>query len=193
MRHLNFGRDENGGRWGGKLKFTLAEGMASTGLLMIAIGVTIAVMTSTPLALVPGITYAVAMGMAYMVYRYYLNVRLSETEKGEAAERRAAFKMDVHPLLETGWEGELATDSLEWIDSPAPTFFKVVGSRGLCPRGVIQNDLLKVSADGLVSPHLCPEAEAVLNMAAADDSEIREWCCPVYDHLLVFKKLDKIS
>lgn len=35
--------------------------------------------------------------------------------------------------------------------------------------------------------------EAVLHMAAKDNSEVREWCCPVYDHLLVFKKLNKIT
>ena len=46
-----FGRDEDGRRWVGKLRFTPAEWVASTGLLMIAVGVTIAVMTATPLAL----------------------------------------------------------------------------------------------------------------------------------------------
>ncbi len=192
MRNAMFGREENGRRWGGKLRFTLAEGVASTGLLMIAIGVTIAVMTSTPLALLPGITYAVAVGMAYLVYRHYLNVRTHETETFETAKRDTGFRMDVHPLLETGWEDELAMDSAEWIDMPAATYFKVVGSRGLCPKGINQGDFVKMSASGRVSPGLCPEAEAVLHMATGDDSEIREWCCPVYDHLLVFKKLDKI-
>ena len=192
MRNAMFGRNENGRRWGGKLKFTLAEGLASTGLLMVAVGVTIAVMTSTPLALVPGITYAVAVLMAYMVYRHYLSVRPRDTETSETAKKGAGFRMDVHPLLETGWEDESAVDSAEWIDMPPATYFKVVGARGLCPKGINPGDFMKVTADGCVTPGLCPEAEAVLNMAAGAESEIREWCCPVYDHYLVFKKLDKV-
>ena len=50
-----------------------------------------------------------------------------------------------------------------------------------------------LAATGSVIPSLCAEAEAVLRMAAADDSEVREWCCPVYDHLLVFRKLENVS
>ena len=193
MRPTISGRDEDGRRWGGKLRFTLAEWVASTGLLVIAIGVTIAVMTSTPLALLPGITYAIAVGMAYMVYRHYLRVRRDSVTTAEADKQNARFRVDVHPLLETGWEGESEMDVPEWVDMPAATYFKVVGSRGICPWGVTQGDFLKLTASGSVTPSLCAEAEAVLRMAAADDSEIREWCCPVYDHLLVFKKLDKVS
>ena len=193
MRYAIFGREDNGRRWGGKLKFTLAECVASTGLLMIAVGVTIAVTTSSTLALMPGITYAVLLGMAYLVYRHYLNVRPGAVETAESVKKDITFKMDVHPLLETGWEDMLATDSKEWIDMPASTYFKVVGTRGLCPRGIIENDFVKMSADGRITPGLCPEAEKVLHMAAEDDSEIREWCCPVYDHMLVFKKLDKVA
>jgi hypothetical protein len=193
MRNAMFGRDGNGRRWGGKLKFTLAEGIASSGLLMVAIGVTIAVTTSAPLALVPGITYAVAVLMAYMVYRHYLSVRPHDTETVEKAKKGAQFRMDIHPLLETGWEDALTMDTAEWVDMPAATYFKVVGARGLCPKGINPGDFMEVSANGLVTPHLCPEAELILNMAAGTDSETREWCCPVYDHYLVFKKLDKVS
>ncbi len=192
MGHVIFGREENGRRWGGKLNFTLAECVASTGLLVIAVGVTIAVATSSTLALAPGITYAVALGMAYMVYRHYLNVRPGAVETAKAAKKETGFKRDVHPLLETGWEDELAKDRQEWIDMPASAYFKVVGTRGICPRGIVENDFLKMSADGKITPGICPAAEKVLHMAAEDDSEIREWCCPVYDHMLVFKKLDKV-
>ena len=195
MRRAIFGRDE-GGR-GGILRFTAAEWVASTGLLMIAIGVTIAVITATPLALLPTITYAVTVGMAYLVYRHYLRVRGASATAVETAGQTTPFQASspsrMHPLLETGWEDEAETDAPEWVDAPAPTYFKVVGFRGLCPRGVVQGDLLKMGASGRVTPGLCSQAEAVLRMAAADDSEIREWCCPVYDHLLVFKKLEKIS
>ena len=75
MRAAIFGTDEDGRRWGRKPRFTLAEWVASSGLLMIAIGVTIAVMTSTPLFLLPTVTYAISLGMAYLVSRHYLSVR----------------------------------------------------------------------------------------------------------------------
>lgn len=172
----------------------MTEVIASIGILVVAIGVTIAVTSSSTMALVPAITYAIAVGLAYLVYRQYLRVRPHEAGRKEAAERGAEFRMDVHPLLETGWEDELSLDSPEWVDLPGATYFKVVGNRGLCPKGLTQGDYLKVMANGTVAPHLCPEAEAVLNMAAKDDdSEVREWCCPVYDHLLIFRKLDKVS
>ncbi len=197
MRPAISGRDEDGRRWSEKLRFTLAEWVASTGLLMIAIGVTIAVMTSTPLALLPGITYTISVGMAYMVYRHYLRVRRDSAAATEVADQNASFRVsspsNVHPLLETGWEGESEMDVPESVDMPAATYFKVVGSRGICPWGITQGDFLKLASSGLVTPSLCAVAEGVLHVAAADDSEVREWCCPVYDHLLVFRKLDKVS
>ncbi len=193
MRYVIFGRNGDGRRWGGKLKFTLAECVASTGLLMIAVGVTMAVMTSEPLALVPGITCAIAVGMAYMVYRHYLRVRRDSATTAEAAKQNGPFRVDVHPLLESGWEDEWEMDVPEWVDMPAVTYFKVVGSRGICPWGVTQGDFLKLAAAGPVTPSVCAVAEAVLRMAVKDNSEVREWCCPVYEHLLVFKKLDKVT
>lgn len=192
MRFVLFGKPENGRRWGGTLRFTLAEGVASTGLLMIAIGVMMAVTTSTVLALVPGITYAIAVGLAYMVYRHSLSARPDGAAMAGRVKRSTPFRMDVHPLLEAGWEDELAVTTTEWVDMPAAVF-QVVGSRGICPKGFAQGDFLEVRGNGSVSPGLCAEAGAVLHMAAADNSEVREWCCPVYDHLLVFKKLDKVS
>ena len=193
MRLAIFGREENGRRFGGKLNFTLAECLTSTGLLLIAVGVTIAVTSSSNLALVPGITYAVALGLAYLVYRHYLSVRPGSSDTRQTTKKDTGFKMDVHPLLDTGWEDDLAMDSQEWVDMPVSTYFKVVGTRGLCPRGILENDFVKLGADSRVAPALCPEAEKALRMAAEDDSEVKEWCCPVYDHLLVFKKLDKVA
>ncbi|MEE8465652.1 MAG: hypothetical protein V3S68_04190 [Dehalococcoidia bacterium] len=203
MRPAISGQDENGRRWGRKLKFTLAECIASSGLLMIAVGVTMAVVTSEPLALIPGITYAIAVGMALMVYRHYLRVQRDGDTTAKTAKESARFRIDVHPLLEAGWEDKFATlNPPEWVDMPSISFpgassplatFKVVGSRGICPKGVVQGDFIEVTASGPVIPSLCPVAETILHLAAVDDSEVREWCCPVYDHLLVFKKLDKIS
>ena len=107
MRYAIFGRDEKGRRWGGKLKFTLAEWVASTGLLLIAIGVTIAVTTSTPLALLRGVTYAAAVGMAYMVYRHYLNVRPEGAATVVAAKGEEPPLSDLHPISAAGWEDEV--------------------------------------------------------------------------------------
>ncbi|MDA0264762.1 MAG: hypothetical protein O2803_11500 [Chloroflexi bacterium] len=194
------GHHENGRRDGGRLRFTLAEGIASTGLLVLAIGVTMSVMTSSSLVLIPGITYALAVGLAYLVYRHYLEVRRQDAARSvnrldatmESYEKAASFRMDVHPLLETGWEDDLDAITPEWVDMPKTTF-RVVASRGICPKGFVEGDFLTVPAGGPVAPALCPAAEEVLRLAAEDNSDVREWCCPIYDHLLVFKKLEKIT
>ncbi len=66
--------------------------------------------------------------------------------------------------------------------------FRVVETRGDCPLGHRTGDVLTVSG-GNVSPFVCPEASAVLRAAStADGDPARKWCCPVYDHLLVFEK-----
>lgn len=66
--------------------------------------------------------------------------------------------------------------------------FRVVETRGVCPLGRRTGEVLMVSG-GNVSPFVCPEASAVLQAAtAADGDPARKWCCPVYDHLLVFEK-----
>ena len=66
--------------------------------------------------------------------------------------------------------------------------FRVVETRGVCPLGRRAGEVLMVSG-GDVSPFVCPEASAVLQAAsAAQGDAARKWCCPVYDHLLVFEK-----
>ena len=73
------------------------------------------------------------------------------------------------------------------------TMFRVVGSRGVCPRGMKPGDLVTLSQSGSISPSLCPLAEATLRSVAAsgtDPSEPTEWCCPIYDHLLVFSQIN---
>ena len=188
-------RDGNGKRWIGRLNFPLAECIASSGLLMIAASVAIAVTPSSPMVLLPGISYAIAIGLAYAFYRHFQSVRPDTAETANAASvaTNRPFRMDVHPLLESGWEDDLATESPEWVDMTAATFFKVVGTRGTCPRGLTEGDFLRAGSDGSISPALCAEAEAVLRMAAGVDIDVKQWCCPIYDHMLVFKKQEKSS
>ncbi len=66
--------------------------------------------------------------------------------------------------------------------------FRVVETRGVCPLGRRAGEVLTVSGSD-VSPFVCPEASAVLQAAsAAEGDPSRKWCCPVYNHLLVFEK-----
>jgi len=66
--------------------------------------------------------------------------------------------------------------------------FRVVETRGVCPLGHRTGDVMMVSGND-VSPLVCAEASAVLRAASAADGEAaRKWCCPVYDHLLVFER-----
>ena len=66
--------------------------------------------------------------------------------------------------------------------------FRVVDTRGACPLGWQMGDVATVGDDA-VSPQLCPEAAAVLRLAASgrESQPVEEWCCPVYEHMLVFR------
>ena len=65
--------------------------------------------------------------------------------------------------------------------------FRVVHTMGTCPLGHTTGDVIAVSASGTVTPAVCPEAAAMLQMAARD-GHVARWCCPVYDHMLVLRK-----
>ncbi len=65
--------------------------------------------------------------------------------------------------------------------------FRVIETRGVCPVGRHRGDVIAVTGGG-VSPFVCEEARTVLQMAALDRYDGKEWCCPLYEHLLVFKK-----
>lgn len=68
--------------------------------------------------------------------------------------------------------------------------FRVIGTRGRCTLGRRVGDLVQVGADGRCTPGLCADAEATLRLAAkAKDAVDQRWCCPVYDHLLVFQRV----
>lgn len=73
----------------------------------------------------------------------------------------------------------------------AAVAFRVTGARGHCTLGRRVGDLIEVGGDGRCSPGLCSAAESALRVAAkASDADAgQQWCCPVYDHLLVFKRM----
>ncbi len=104
------------------------------------------------IALVPGLTYLLAIGAAYLLY-------VSDRDKGGEASAVAAA-------------------------------FRVVDSRGVCPLGRRSGELVRVDPAGSVVPQLCPPAEAVLRQAVitGQEQEVKRWCCPIFDHLLVFER-----
>ncbi len=75
------------------------------------------------------------------------------------------------------------------------TRFRVVLVQGECPLGRREGDVITVGRTGSVMPALCTPAEQVLRRAVAtgDDEEIGGWCCPVFDHMLVFRRLSETS
>ncbi len=78
------------------------------------------------------------------------------------------------------------------VSQPAAlsTRFQVVNVQGVCPLGRRKGDLVTVDPAGSAVPQLCPPAEAILRLAAAagEEQEVKEWCCPIFDHLLVFRR-----
>lgn len=141
--------------------FVLMGGLAAWG-----------VQTGWPIVMAPALTYVVASGAAYALYRH-----------GQGEQPPSA---DVSPTV------TLAETS---SDAPLPRVagavsFRVVEARGVCPLGRRVGEIVSVSRGGKVSLPVCPHAEATLRLAAAHDGngEIKEWCCPIYDHFLVFRK-----
>jgi len=131
----------------------------ATFFLLLAVALVVAVAFRAgglwPVALVPGLTYILAIGAAYALYRRY-----ASEQAGASQSIRAAAS------------------------------FRVVDVRGECPLGRRKGDLVSVDRAGSVVPQLCQPAERVLRMAASDDEGpgTQRWCCPVYDHLLVFQR-----
>jgi len=136
------------------VRLGFAELFTAVSLLAVAGLVTLGLTTDWTIALVPGITYALAITAAYAGYRQYVR------------------EESVPKVLEL------------------PVRFQVVDSRGVCPFGHGKGDFVTVTRRGLVLPQLCPPAEAVLRLAteAGEEAQAQEWCCPVYEHLLVFRR-----
>lgn len=111
-----------------------------------------------PVGLVPAASYAIASAGAYAGYRVHQRERAAAAVREEAADRKVTVK------------------------------FRVVDTRGACPLGRRTGDVIAVGEDGAVSPFVCPEAAAVLQIAARDGQNVEQWCCPVYDHMLVMRR-----
>lgn len=87
--------------------------------------------------------------------------------------------------------GQLARERAQAQEEAAGVIrFRVVETRGVCPLGHQKGDLVSVGARGVVSPVLCQEAQTVLALASRDAAgePAKEWCCPVYEHMLVFRR-----
>ena len=112
-----------------------------------------------PVGLVPAASYAIATVGTYSGFRLYTR------ERAQAA----ALQQEVR-------------------DATEPVMFQVVDTRGACPLGHRTGDVIAVDAEGWTAPAVCPEAAAVLQMAARDGQNVEQWCCPVYDHMLVLEK-----
>ncbi|MBI4329042.1 MAG: hypothetical protein HY685_04155 [Chloroflexi bacterium] len=156
-----------------------ADYFVVAGLLVVAGAVAVALVTGWPIALVPGIAYALALATAYLLYQQHAretaqvlapSIALAERKEMPAASARAGLGVVA---------GTVA--------------FRVVGAHGTCLIGRSLGDLVTVGAAGSVSPRVCPQAEAVLRLAAAGDGDVREWCCPIYDHLLVFRREGELT
>ena len=141
--------------WTLSVRLGLVELFTAASLLLVAGLLAIGLANGWEIAIVPALTYALAISATYVLYRRYVGVEL-------AASRPAA----------------------------APVRFQVVGARGVCPLGHREGDVVMVGAAGMVTPPLCEPARAVLRLAAGAgrESEVQKWCCPVYDHMLVFRR-----
>ncbi|HEU4759792.1 MAG TPA: hypothetical protein VFT91_07400 [Dehalococcoidia bacterium] len=140
------------------LRIGRAEFLLLASLLVVA-GVLAAAFLSSgwTVAMVPGLTYALAMGGGYMLYQTLAR------ERAQAAQAETVR-------------------------------FQVVSTRGACPLGRQKGDVVAVGPAGAVVPALCAPAQAVLRLAAAgQEQEVKEWCCPIFDHMLVFRRQFKAA
>lgn len=72
-------------------------------------------------------------------------------------------------------------------------WFRVTEKRGECPLGRQVGDRVAIAPGLGAVPQLCDHAQAVLRRASVEsadpaDLDVHEWCCPVYDHMLVFQR-----
>jgi len=93
-------------------------------------------------------------------------------------------------MLYTLYRLYLAERAQVSVAAAAGVTFRVVDARGVCPLGRRKGDLVTVEVGGPVTPALCPHAELVLRRAAiiGEEQPVQQWCCPVYEHLLVFER-----
>ena len=127
------------------------------------------------IAIVPGVTYVIATGVAYLLYRQFVKERASTVDG-----------VSIQTEVFVGQPEQVAhVPALAEAVS-----FRIVGAKGACPLGHKPGQIVTLSQEGHVSPQLCPAAEATLRIAATDGKgqEVKDWCCPIYDHMLVFRR-----
>lgn len=155
----------------------VAEFATLAGFVAVAVVVVLALRSGWTIALIPGLIYVLATGAAYFIYRQH------RAQAARVAQPQStALKLEEHPA-------HVPAAPPEAVLQPAPVLFRVVDVRGTCPMGHGKGSLVAVGATGGVQPRLCAPAEAVLRMAASNGQEkAAEWCCPIYEHLLVFRR-----
>jgi len=144
--------------WTINIRYGIAELITLASLFVVAGLLTLGFFNEWTIAVVPGLTYALAVLATYGVYRRYAGERVRVARPAAVAR------------------------------------FRVVGGRGECPLGLRKGDLVTVGAGGAVAPQLCSPAEGVLRIASADGkADVKEWCCPIYEHQLVFRQEAKAA
>ena len=157
------------------MRMTIGElGLAEWAVLLSLIAVVglvaLGVSTGWTIAIVPGLTLGLGSVVTYALYRQY------RREVAEAWQlSTAVVAIDTPPLRAAPAQGV------------GLTVFRVVGRRGVCPLGFGVGDMVSVTPEGNVAPSLCTHAESALWLAVGEQG-VDEWCCPIYDHLLVFRR-----
>lgn len=144
--------------WTINLRLGFPELALAASLTFLA-GLIVLFIVQWPVGLVPAASYGLAIVGAYLAYR------LHERERARAV-LRAPEESAVKQIVR----------------------FRVVDTRGACPLGRRRGDVITISPTAHPLPAVCPMAEAVLRSAAADTPDVDHWCCPIYDHLLVFRR-----
>jgi hypothetical protein len=139
------------------LRIGWAELFLAANFSLVAGVLAVAFLNGWTIALIPGVTLALAVIAVYGIAKVY------------SREARESTRLD------------------------SAVSFEAVAARGRCQLARRVGDVFTVGPTGAVTPPLCGPAALVLRQAAAmeEHSGIREWCCPIYDHLLVFRRVEK--
>ena len=159
-----------------KIRLGLAEYVTLAGLLMVAGIVAAAVAGGWTIALVPGLAYVLAVAATYALYRQYINEKTPPLDPTTASTR--------------SYERPTASDLGHRETAGATISFRVIGTHGVCPLGRGKGDRVTVDPSGSVAPQVCQYAEVMLRLAATagEEQKVKAWCCPIFDHYLVFQR-----
>ncbi len=155
-----------------KASFRLPEFTLTVSLAVVAALVGWGLASGWWIALVPGLAYALAATAAYALSRL-------ESKKLAPGAVAQASRVQVPPARS-------APGAPAVVGAAA---FHIVGARGTCLLGRRVGEVVLVPPGGRASLPICPAAEVVLQLAASGSAQgVKEWCCPIYDHFLVFKQ-----